>query len=176
MSHFANLLHEASRWTWLASFFRADGRFHYIHARDIARTMRVLIHAKDMPGAQPARIVLGNPATTVNGFLDDFLRYRGIRNPIKFTLRETYAQVLIKVFRIPLGLVGRSGERVLDAHEVLGKSAAEDDADHRISGQYALTLHHVHAADRGHWREPEFLPRHDANEHVSRLAAQGIWH
>ena len=102
MSHFANLLREASRWAWLASFFRADGRFHYIHARDIARTMRVLVDASDMPGGKPARIVLGNPATSVNGFIDDFLRYRGIRNPIRLTLRESYAQVLIKLFRIQM--------------------------------------------------------------------------
>lgn len=102
MSHFANLLREASRWAWLASFFRADGRFHYIHARDIARTMRVLVDAREMPGGKPARIVLGNPATSVNSFIDDFLRYRAIRNPIKLTLRESYAQVLIKLFRIQM--------------------------------------------------------------------------
>ncbi|MBO6719084.1 MAG: NAD(P)-dependent oxidoreductase [Rhizobiaceae bacterium] len=103
MSHFANLLREVSRWAWLASFFRADGRFHFIHARDIARTVRILVDTDQIPLEHPARIVLGNPATTVNRFIEDFLRYRGIRNPLKVMLRESYAQILIKVFRIQLG-------------------------------------------------------------------------
>ncbi len=103
MSHFANLLRQASRWAWLASFFRADGRFHFIHARDIARTVRFLIDAEKIPLEQPARIVLGNPATTVNRFIEEFLRYRGIRNPFKMELRESHAQVLIKLFRIQMG-------------------------------------------------------------------------
>lgn len=102
MSHFANLLHEAARWAWLAGFFRADGRFHYIHARDIARTMRVLVDAAEMPGGKPARVVLGNPATTVNEFVRDFLGYRGIRIPVGITLRDSYARVLIKLFRIQM--------------------------------------------------------------------------
>jgi nucleoside-diphosphate-sugar epimerase len=102
MSHFANLLHEAARWSFLASFIRADGRFHYIHTRDIARTMRILIDAKDIPAEKPARIVLGNDATTVNEFVRDFARYRGLRSPIGIKLRESYAQVLIKLFRVQM--------------------------------------------------------------------------
>jgi nucleoside-diphosphate-sugar epimerase len=102
MSHFANLLHEASRWAFLASLFRADGRFHYIHTRDIARTMRILIDTKDLPAEKPARIVLGNDATTVDEFVRDFARYRGMRSPIGIKLRDSYARVLIKLFRVQM--------------------------------------------------------------------------
>ena len=102
MSHFANLLREASRWAWLANFFRADGRFHYIHARDIARTMRLMIDAEQVPDDRPARIVLGNPAVTVNEFIDQIAAYKGLWAPFRVTLRESYAQFLIKLFRIQM--------------------------------------------------------------------------
>jgi nucleoside-diphosphate-sugar epimerase len=99
MSHFANLLREASRWAWLAGLFRADGRFHYIHARDIARTMRALVDANSI---SDRRLVLGNPATTVDGFIDEVVAYKGLWSPFRITLRESYAQVFIKLFRIQL--------------------------------------------------------------------------
>ncbi|MCC0044245.1 MAG: NAD(P)-dependent oxidoreductase [Brucellaceae bacterium] len=102
MSHFANLLKEAAPWAWAASFFRADGKFHYIHTRDIARTMRILVDAKEIPGSKPARIVLGNAATTVDQFVGDFVKYRGIWNPLSIKLRDSYARVFIKLFRVQM--------------------------------------------------------------------------
>lgn len=102
MSHFAKLLKEAAPWAWAASFFRADGKFHYIHTRDIARTIRILVDAKDVPGGKPTRIVLGNRATTVDQFVDDFAKYRGIRNPVGIKLRDSYARVFIKLFRVQM--------------------------------------------------------------------------
>jgi nucleoside-diphosphate-sugar epimerase len=102
MSHFANLLREARPWAWLARFFRADGKFHYIHAKDIARTARHLIDAPLEAFPQPRRIVLGNPALTANEFIEQFSRYLGFRMPFSVEVKERLAEVLIKIFRIQL--------------------------------------------------------------------------
>lgn len=102
MSHFANLLREARPWAWLARFFKADGKFHYIHARDIARTARHLIDAPLDAFAQPRRIVLGNPALTANDFIEQFSRYLGFSMPFRIEIKDRLAEVLIRTFRIQL--------------------------------------------------------------------------
>jgi len=102
MSHFANLLREVRPWAWLAQFFRADGKFHYVHARDIARVARYLVDAPLDPLPEPRRIVLGNPAVTANQFIEQFLAYLGLRPPFTITLRESLAEWIIKLFRIQL--------------------------------------------------------------------------
>ena len=102
MSHFANLLREARPWAWLARFFRADGKFHYVHARDIARTARHLIDAPLDTFPQPRRIVLGNPALTANEFIEQFTRYLGMKTPFRIEVKERLAETLIRIFRIQL--------------------------------------------------------------------------
>ena len=102
MSHFANLLREARPWAWLARFFRADGKFHYVHARDIARTARHLIDAPLDAFSQPRRIVLGNPALTANEFIEQFTRYLGMRTPFRIEVKERLTEALIRIFRIQL--------------------------------------------------------------------------
>ena len=102
MSHFANLLREARPWAWLARFFRADGKFHYIHARDIARCARHLVDAPLDDFPQPRRIVLGNPALTVNAFIEQFTRYLGMKAPFRIEIKERLAESLIRIFRIQL--------------------------------------------------------------------------
>lgn len=102
MSHFANLLREARPWAWLARFFRADGKFHYVHAKDIARSVRYLMDAPLDGFTQPRRIVLGNPALTANDFIEQFSRYLGLRAPFRVEIKERLAEALIKIFRIQM--------------------------------------------------------------------------
>lgn len=102
MSHFANLLREVRRWAWLARFFRADGKFHYIHARDIARTTRHLIDAPAEALPKERRIVLGNPALTADEFIDQASRHLGFKRPFSIEVKERLAETLIKLFRIQL--------------------------------------------------------------------------
>jgi nucleoside-diphosphate-sugar epimerase len=102
MSHFGNLLREARPWAWLARFLRADGKFHFVHARDIARVARHLADAPLDGLASPRRLVLGNPATTVNDFIVQFVAYLGLRTPFTVTLKDWLAEGFIKIFRIEL--------------------------------------------------------------------------
>jgi nucleoside-diphosphate-sugar epimerase len=102
MSHFANLIREVRPWAWLLRFFRAFGKFHYVHGKDIARTTR---HLVDMPAgsfAQQKRIVLGNPAITVNEFVAEFSRHLGYRMPFGIELRTGLAEWIIRIFRIQM--------------------------------------------------------------------------
>lgn len=102
MSHFARLLHQARPWAWLARFLRADARFHFVHARDIARVARHLADAPLDRLAKPRRLVLGNPAITVNDFIAGFTAYLGLRTPFTVTLKDWLAEGIIRVFRIKL--------------------------------------------------------------------------
>lgn len=102
MSHLANLLHEARPWAWLARFLRADARFHYIHAKDIARTARHMLDAPLEGFQRPHRIVLGNPALTASDFIEQFTRHVGLRTPFTVEIKDWLAEGIIKVFRIQL--------------------------------------------------------------------------
>lgn len=100
VSHFARLLRQARPWAWLVKRLRADGRFHIIHARDIAKITRAMV---DGPlQANPRRVVMGNPARTVNEFVAEFLIHIGKGTGRGIELKERYAEVLIKLFRIEL--------------------------------------------------------------------------
>ena len=102
MSHFAKLLREARPWAWLARFLRADGKFHFVHAQDIATVARHLADAPLDGLEKPRRLVLGNPANTVNEFIAGFTSYLGLRTPFTVTLKDWLAEGFIKVFRIEL--------------------------------------------------------------------------
>lgn len=102
MSHFARLLRQAQPWAWLARFLRADAKFHFVHAKDIARVARHLTDAPLDELAKPRRLVLGNPATTVNDFIAGFTRHLGLRTPFTVTLKNWLAEGIIRIFRIEL--------------------------------------------------------------------------
>lgn len=101
-SHLANLLHEVKQWAWLARFLKADAKFHYIHARDIARVARHMLDAPLTGFDKPYRFVLGNPAITANDFIQQFTRYVGLRTPFRVEIKDWLAEGIIKIFRIEL--------------------------------------------------------------------------
>lgn len=103
LSHFAKLLLQIAPWMRAGRFFSAPGRFHIIHARDIAVMVR---HLSERPTTsdsdKPERIVLGNPARTVEELVADFCRHSGrtVRPLISVTPR--LSGLLIRIFRIRL--------------------------------------------------------------------------
>ncbi len=101
-SHLARLLVEARRWRDLARMlsFRA-GKFHLIHAEDIAAVVRHLVErGAGGPGAE--RIVLGNPAMTVDEVLAEASRAWGRRYLGWVRVTPRRAEWLIRTFRIRL--------------------------------------------------------------------------
>lgn len=102
LSHFAKLLKQIAPWMRTGRFFSAPGRFHIIHARDIAIVVRYLSEHEETTREGWDRVVLGNPAKTVDQLLAEFCRHTGrtVRPLISITPR--LAGLFIRIFRIQL--------------------------------------------------------------------------
>lgn len=66
-------LKELHRWMPWLRYFKAQGRFHWIHAEDIATLLLYWIQHPEQ--IQTQTLVLGNPAQTVNQVLAEFRHY-----------------------------------------------------------------------------------------------------
>ena len=105
-SYLTEGLKEGARWLWLAKWLRADASFHFIHAADIAR---VCVHLATSPHqANPEvgqgavrRLVLGQPAVTVNDTVKRLCRWRrSWLPPVGVDLQGWLIEGLIKLLRI----------------------------------------------------------------------------
>ncbi|MDM7958994.1 MAG: NAD(P)-dependent oxidoreductase [Synechococcus sp. WH 8007] len=99
-------LKEGACWLWLAKWLRAEASFHFIHAADIARVCAHLAtnpHQANPEAGQGAvrRLVLGQPAVTVNETVKRLCRWRrGWYPPIGLDLRGWLIEGLITLLRI----------------------------------------------------------------------------
>ncbi|MCP9928080.1 NAD(P)-dependent oxidoreductase [Cyanobium sp. CH-040] len=104
-------LKEACRWLWLATWLRVDASFHFIHAGDIARVCAHLLSephgsAAGRPNPEPGqgrvrRLVLGQPAVTVNDTVRRLTRWRGgWMPPVGLAVTPALVEVLIKLLRL----------------------------------------------------------------------------
>ena len=105
-SYLTEGLKEGARWLWLAKWLRADASFHFIHAADIAR---VCVHLTTNPHqSNPERgqgclrrLVLGQPAVTVNDTVKRLCRWRrSWIPPVGLELQDWLIEGLIKLLRI----------------------------------------------------------------------------
>jgi len=99
-------LNEVVRWLWLARWLRAEASFHFIHAEDIARICVNLTLQPHQPNPEPGqgplrRLVLGQPAVTVDDTVSRLCRWRGMsRPPFGLQLSGWLIEALIKVLPI----------------------------------------------------------------------------
>jgi nucleoside-diphosphate-sugar epimerase len=100
-SHLSGGLKEVVKWIDLARFFKADGSFHFLHARDIAQVVTYLV---DHPSRshQPREYVLGNPALTVDQAVEEICAFLNKRIYFRMPLSIQLANLLIKLFRIQM--------------------------------------------------------------------------
>jgi nucleoside-diphosphate-sugar epimerase len=105
-SYLTEGLKEGARWLWLAKWLRADASFHYIHAADIARVCVHLATTAHQPNPEPGqgavrRLVLGQPAVTVNDTVKRLCRWRrSWLPPLGVDLQGWLIEGLIKLLRI----------------------------------------------------------------------------
>jgi nucleoside-diphosphate-sugar epimerase len=97
---------------WLAKWLRVDASFHFIHAGDIARVCAHLL--SQPPGSEPTadpepgqgrvrRLVLGQPAVTVNDTVRRLTRWRGgWMPPLALAVTPALVEVLIKLLRLEI--------------------------------------------------------------------------
>jgi len=100
-SHISAGLPEVAKWVNLARWLKADGSFHFIHARDIATTVDYLIHHPS-PDPTPQELVLGSPKITANQLIENLCKYFQKRIYFRIPLSITLANFLIILFRIEM--------------------------------------------------------------------------
>ncbi len=100
-SHISAGLPEVTKWINLARWLKADGSFHFIHAKDIATTINYLIHNPSQ-NETTRELVLGSPKITANQLIETLCQY--FKKPIYFRipLSLTLANFLIIIFRIQM--------------------------------------------------------------------------
>jgi nucleoside-diphosphate-sugar epimerase len=103
-SHISGGLPDVTKWIKLIRWFRADGSFHFIHARDIAIVVNYLLEDKQVnrDDNEIQKIVLGNPAVTVDRAIQQICDYLNIKIYWQVTLSIVLANFFIKTFRIQM--------------------------------------------------------------------------
>ncbi|OKH38763.1 hypothetical protein NIES2119_09240 [[Phormidium ambiguum] IAM M-71] len=100
-SHVSSGLPGLKKWINYIRFFKADGSFHFIHAKDIAEVVFYLL--KNPPNREQKNwFVLGNQPTTVNQAVEEACEY--LQKPILFRLNLSpwLADIFISLFRIQM--------------------------------------------------------------------------
>lgn len=100
-SHVSSGLPGLKKWINYIRFFKADGSFHFIHAKDIAQIVFYLL--KNPPNREQKNwFVLGNQPTTVNQAVEEACEY--LRKPIFFRLNLSpwLADIFISLFHIQM--------------------------------------------------------------------------
>ncbi len=104
LSHISGGLPEVVKWIDLIRWLKADGSFHFIHARDIALVILYLIENPPQNSAsdQIKKIVLGNRAITVNDAITEICNHLNRKIYFRIPLSIWLANFFIKVFRIQM--------------------------------------------------------------------------
>ena len=104
-SYLTEGLSEISRWLWLARWLRIDASFHFIHAEDIARICGDLATKAHQVNREPGqgalrRVVMGQPAITVDEAVRTLCRWRGVSLTPGIPLWPWLIETLIRVLPI----------------------------------------------------------------------------
>jgi nucleoside-diphosphate-sugar epimerase len=100
-SHLTSGIPEVTKWVDLIRFLKADGSFHFIHAKDIASVVRYLI--SHPPGENESRsLVLGQQQLTANQAIEQICAYLGRKVSFRIPLSTNLANILISVFKIQM--------------------------------------------------------------------------
>ena len=97
-SHLSAGLGDVIKWISLARWFKADGSFHFIHAKDIAQVVTYLV---DNPSQNP-QIVIANEAVTVNQAVEEICEYVDKKIYIRVPLPLWLGNIFIKTFNIKM--------------------------------------------------------------------------
>lgn len=104
LSHISGGLPEVVKWIDLIRWLKADGSFHFIHARDIALVILYLIEnpESNLASDRIKKIVLGNEAITVNQAIIEICNYLNKKIYFRIRLSIWLANFFINVFRIQM--------------------------------------------------------------------------
>jgi nucleoside-diphosphate-sugar epimerase len=100
-SHLTTGIPEVAKYVNLIKFLKADGSFHFIHAKDIATVVKHLIDHPPKAG-EPRQFVLGQTQLTANQAIEEVCSYLGKKVGFRITLSPSLANFIIVVFRIQM--------------------------------------------------------------------------
>ncbi|MGV2827402.1 NAD-dependent epimerase/dehydratase family protein [Myxosarcina sp. GI1(2024)] len=107
-SHLSAGLADVIKWIDLIRWFQVDGSFHFIHARDIAQIVVFLVdNHQRIPSRLSKdklvkRLVLGNPAISVDQAIAEICNYLNKGIYLRIPLYIWLANIIIKIFRIQM--------------------------------------------------------------------------
>lgn len=108
-SHLSSGIADVVKWVDIIRWFKADGSFHFIHARDIAQVVRYLIDyplnndlLEQTNDTFPPRLVLGNPCITVNQAVGEVCTYLDKKIYSRLPLSLWLANLFIVLFRVQM--------------------------------------------------------------------------
>ena len=93
-------LPEVAKYVDLIRFLKADGSFHFIHAKDIAAVVKHLID--NPPKEEERKYVLGQKKVTANQAIEEICSYLDKKIYFRIPLSSSLADVIIKTFKIQM--------------------------------------------------------------------------
>ncbi len=106
-SYLTQGLVEATKWLWLARFFKGYSRFHFIHAEDIAFICGKLI-ANEYPissrqtNGRILRLVLGQPHISIDTAISALLKWKGMKKVPRLPLWGWLIETLVAILPIKI--------------------------------------------------------------------------
>ncbi|NES86902.1 MAG: NAD(P)-dependent oxidoreductase, partial [Moorea sp. SIO2B7] len=106
-SHLSSGLPDVVKLINLVRWFKADGSFHFIHAKDIAQVVGYLVDNppkidQTKPLSPERLLVLGNSSLTVNQAIEEICTYLNKKIYFQIPLSIWLANFFIKIFRIQM--------------------------------------------------------------------------
>ncbi len=103
-SHLTTGLPEVLKWINLIRFLKADGSFHFIHARDIAQ---IVLHLVENPPNPAQPFVLGNQPVTVNQAVEEICASLHKKIYFRIPLSAWLTDLIIALFKIQMSVWDR---------------------------------------------------------------------
>tara|TARA_Y100001968_G_scaffold65977_1_gene56767 strand:- start:1039 stop:2040 length:1002 start_codon:yes stop_codon:yes gene_type:complete len=105
-SYLTEGLNQAAKWLWIARWFKAFSKFHFIHAADIAFVCGHLATTdhqfKRDDQSEITKIVLGQEAISIDQAINILLKWRGLNRPPSLPLWTWLIELLVKILPIEI--------------------------------------------------------------------------
>ncbi len=100
VSYLTEGLKQAEKWLWIARFLKIDSKFHFIHAKDIAKICGFLIRNIDKKDYGLKKYVLGQNFITIDEAILTLLDIYGVRRYFALKINKSIIKFLLKVLPI----------------------------------------------------------------------------
>ena len=107
-SYLTEGIKEACKWLWLARWFKAYSRFHFIHAKDIAFICGQLAltpfpkKSTSCERGNISQLVLAQPAISIDHAIDTLCKWRGVKKVPRLPLWGWLIEILVKILPIEI--------------------------------------------------------------------------